>query len=91
MRRGTWAVRMVGLAALAALAACAQTYVSEEPNGDQSVTTYSRIFGLDATSLNNREAVLDACDGDEPIVFDEKLGSDANGLYRRWNFGCIAK
>jgi hypothetical protein len=88
MQRGTWAVRLIGLTALAA---CAPTYVSDGPNGDQSVTTYSRVFGLDATSLNNREAVLEACDGDEPIIFDEKLGSDTNGLYRRWNFGCVTK
>jgi hypothetical protein len=85
-----FATRLLMLTLAAALAACAPTYVEETPTGDRSVTTYARGFGLGATSLNNREAVLEACGKDEPIVFDEKLGIDANGRYRRWNFGCVA-
>jgi hypothetical protein len=63
MRCSIFVAQFLGLAvaALAGLAACAPTYVADAPNGDRSVTTYSRAFGLDATSLNNREAVLDAC------------------------------
>jgi len=72
----------------AALAGCAPTYLAESPNGDMTVTTYSRVFGLDATKLNNREAVLEACGKDEPIIFGEKFGTDDNGVYRRWEFGC---
>ena len=74
----------------AALAGCAPTYVGEAPDGERTVTTYSRAFGLDATKLNNREAVLEACGKDEPIIFGEQLGTDDNGLYRRWEFGCAA-
>jgi hypothetical protein len=74
----------------AALAGCAPTYLAESPNGDRTVTTYSRAFGLDATKLNNREAVLEACGKDEPIIFGEQFGTDDNGVYRRWEFGCAA-
>jgi hypothetical protein len=89
--RGRRALRLIILTAAAGLAACAPTYVAEGPNGEQSVTTYARSFGLDATNLNNREAILDACHGDEPIIFDEKVGTDENGVFRRWTFGCAAK
>jgi len=78
------------LAAAALLESCAPAVVAEAPNGDHTVTSYSRLFGLKETSLENREAALDACGADRPIVFDEKIGSDPNGLYRRWTFGCAA-
>ena len=84
-------LRILPIVALAgALAACAETYEAAAPNGDRTVTSYARAFGLKETSVENREAAFDACGNDRPILFDEKIGTDENGVYRRWTFGCAA-
>jgi hypothetical protein len=82
--------RLLLTAALAGLAGCAPSYLTEVRPGDRVVTTYARVFGLEATKLNNREAALDACRPDNFVLFDEQIGQDDNGVYRRWRFGCVA-
>jgi hypothetical protein len=90
MRSCAHRARLLVLLVVISASGCAPTYLAEERNGDRSVTTYARAFGLKATTLNNEEAVLEACGNDRPIIFDEKIGSDSNGIYRRWDFGCAA-
>jgi hypothetical protein len=89
-RRGFLSMLVVAFA-LAGGAGCAPTFRSDTARGDHYVTTYSRLFGLKATILNNEEAALAACAPDGYVLFDEKIGTDDNGVYRRWNFGCVAR
>jgi hypothetical protein len=87
-----WLLPILGVAAaLPGLSGCAPTFRNDTAAGDHYVTTYSRLFGLKATVLNNEEAAQAACAPDQYVVFDEKIGTDDNGIYRRWNFGCVAR
>jgi hypothetical protein len=91
-RRLSLCVLLPGLALGAGtLAGCAPTFLEQTASGDHYVTTYSRAFGLRATTLNNEQAAQEACGEDRYVVFDETIGTDDNGIYRRWNFGCVAR
>ena len=73
------------------LASCAPPQIEEAlPRGDRAVTTYGRVFGLEATVHNNREAALNACP-EGYVILDESFGRDEDGLYRRWEYGCLAR
>jgi hypothetical protein len=75
--------------AIAWLAAgCVPQVQERTEKGDYVVTTWSRLFGLDATRLNNIEAARAVCP-DGYIVLNETIGVDDNGNYRRWEFGCL--
>lgn len=62
----------------------------ETPQGDHFVTTWSRLFGLDATKWNNVEAARETCP-DGYILLSEEIGRDDNGNYRRWEYGCLVR
>jgi hypothetical protein len=83
MRHKAWLL----VACLAA--GCAPQVEQRTARGDYVVTTWSRLFGLDATTKNNTEAARAACP-EGYIVLNETIGVDEDGNYRRWEFGCLA-
>jgi hypothetical protein len=79
------------LALAAILSGCAPPQTAETtPSGDHVVTTWSRLFGLDATKWNNVEAARAACP-EGYIILNEEIGQDADGNYRRWIYGCLQR
>jgi len=75
---------------LVLLAGCAPTEQITLPKGDFEVTTHSRLFGLEGTKANNEHAASRTCP-EGYIVLNEKIGQDAEGNYRRWEFGCLSR
>jgi hypothetical protein len=75
--------------ALGLLGACSPVLEEALPNGDHVVTTYGRLRGIEGTKWDNREAALTTCP-DGYLVLNERLGRDSEGLYRRWEYGCLA-
>ena len=80
----------VFLGFLVLLAGCAPTEQITLPKGDFEVTTHSRLFGLEATKAHNEQAASRTCP-EGYIVLNEKVGQDAEGNYRRWEFGCLSR
>jgi hypothetical protein len=85
MRRG--ARTTLVLACL--LGGCVPQLEESTARGDHTVTTWSRLFGLDATKWNNVVVARETCP-DGYILLDESIGVDENGNYRRWEYGCLA-
>jgi hypothetical protein len=84
MRRAAWLI----IACLAA--GCAPQIEETTARGDHVVTTWSRLFGLDATKQDNIDAARASCP-EGYIVLGETIGQDDNGNYRRWEYGCLER
>jgi hypothetical protein len=69
-------------------AGCVPQVAQTTPQGDYVVTTWSRLFGLDATRQNNMEAARATCPQGY-ILLNETIGVDDNGNFRRWEYGCL--
>jgi len=83
---------MIGRLALVvaiALAGCVPQLQESTADGNHIVTTWSRLFGLKATRWNNVEVARATCP-DGYILLNETIGRDANGNFRRWEYGCLA-
>ena len=84
-RHGAW------LVVACALAGCISPQVEETtPRGDHVVTTWSRLFGLEATTWDNAEVANATCP-DGYIILSETIGQDDNGNFRRWEYGCLER
>ena len=78
------------LVSAAILAACAPNLAAQLPSGDYTVRTYGRLFGIEQTKVDNWDVATRTCPRGY-ILFSERLGQDVDGLYREWEYGCIAE
>jgi len=71
------------------VAACTPVVEDDLPNGNHIVQTYSRLRGIEGTQADNAQIARERCP-DGFLLLKEQLGSDDEGLYRRWEYGCLA-
>ncbi|HEY0526548.1 MAG TPA: hypothetical protein VGD08_24350 [Stellaceae bacterium] len=72
-----------------AVAGCTPIVENELPNGNRIVQTYSRLRGIDGTQADNERIARERCP-DGFLLLKEQIGSDDEGMYRRWEYGCLA-
>jgi hypothetical protein len=77
------------LLAAAACGGCTPVVEDELPNGNRIVQTYSRLEGIEGTRADNEKIARERCP-DGFLLLKEQIGSDDEGLYRRWEYGCLA-
>jgi hypothetical protein len=75
--------------AIAVLASCTPILREDLGNGDHAVTTYVRLFGAEGARINNERLAEQTCP-DGIIRMNEGFGMDADGYYRRLEYGCLA-
>ena len=84
-------MKTLALLALAALlAACAPNRAEQLPSGDYTVRSYGRLFGIEQTKVDNWNVATRNCPKGY-ILFNERVDRDVDGLYREWEYGCIAE
>jgi hypothetical protein len=71
------------------VAGCTPILEDELPNGNRIVQTYSRLKGIDGTQADNARIARARCP-DGFLLLREQIASDNEGLYRRWEYGCLA-
>jgi hypothetical protein len=57
-------------------------------DGQYGVTSYARLRGIAGTRRDNEDVAIKTCP-DGYILFDEQLGQNPDGHFRRWVFACI--
>lgn len=83
--------RRPGVAAMlgmALLAGCTPITNQDLGNGDYGVTTRVRLQGQEEAAEDNAWAASRQCP-DGYLVLSDETGTDADGVFRRWRYGCL--